>query len=104
MLLLPASNCRIGEPHAADNGMGQGSPMLTIDEADVIADAFETAANMLDLELDVVASREVNLLRGIVIVMARRQHAEASYLDGDDVILIADAAVRLYELFGRHRW
>lgn len=71
---------------------------LTLDELDSIADAFEMALEFLSLDIAVIDSSDTTMLRNIVVFMAKHHRRALQNLDGDDAIVIAHDATRLFRV------
>ena len=69
---------------------------LDIDEMDVIAEAFEQAVAALGLDIGILDSVEIGLLRSVVILTAARHRRDAPRIYGDKVLSIVHDAVRLF--------
>ena len=72
--------------------------ILHLDELDVIADAHEEAFTELKLDITLVDSEEMRLLRSVVILTAAQYRRTVVAIDGDNVMGIAFDSVRLFRL------
>ena len=69
-----------------------------IDERDVSADAFEMACANLGLDLSVIHSVEIGLLRSVLILTAAQYRRGLTAINSDGTLGIAYDAI---QLFGR---